>query len=284
MEHYSPEEQHAKALARNTTMPMRWRLRILLRCSGVELALKTMLAFGCVCFSYGSYAAEFHLAVAAGFKPAMEPIAKAYQAKSGDKLVISYGAVGMLYAQIKQGAPFDILLSADSKIPQKLERDGLGVVGSRFTYAYSELVLWSTNPDLVDKDGAVLKSGKFAHLALPAPKVAVHGAAAVDLMKKMGVWTSLQSKIVEGDNILQALQFVETGGAELGFVSRSMIYHAGKYRSGSYWLVPSQLEPPLPQQAILLTNSQSSVAAKNFLNYLKSDEAEGFMRDAGYQQ
>ena len=239
--------------------------------------------FCCAFFTNGSSAADLHLAVAAGFRPAMEPIAKAYQAKSGDKLVISYGAVGVLYTQIKQGAPFDILLSADSKIPQKLESDGLGVIGSRFTYAYSELVLWSSNPDLVDKEGAVLKNGNFAHLALPAPKVAVHGAAAVDLMKKMGVWKPLQSKIVEGENILQTLQFVESGSAELGFVSRSMIYHAGKYRPGSYWIVPAQLEPPLPQQAILLTRSQSVAAATHFLNYLKSDESKRFMSDAGYR-
>ncbi len=232
--------------------------------------------------SSAAMAGEVHVAVAAGFKPAMEPIAKAFEASSGNKLIISYGAVGQLYAQITQGAPFDLLLSADTKIPERLEQEGIGVKGSRFTYATSQLVLWSAKPDLVDSKGEVLKRGGFSHLALPAPKVAVHGAAAVALMKKLGVWQRVEPKVVEGDNILQAMQFIETGSAELGFVSRSLIYHAGHYRPGSYWLVPASLQPPLAQQAILLDKAKDPQAAKAFMLYLKGNEATRIMKESGY--
>lgn len=227
-------------------------------------------------------AAEALVAVAAGFKPAMEPILQRFRADTGHQITVSYGAVGQLYAQIQHGAPFDLLLSADSQVPAKLADDGLGVASSRITYARSELVLYSTDPELVDQDGAVLKTGQFSHLALPNPKVAVHGAAAMAVLSKLGLAEQLAPKLVEGGNILQTFQQIQTGNAELGFISLSLIYEGGHYAPGSYWRVPASLHAPLEQQAILLKRAADNPAAQALLNYLQSPAARTLMQAHGY--
>ncbi|WP_409421833.1 molybdate ABC transporter substrate-binding protein [Pseudaeromonas sp. ZJS20] len=227
-------------------------------------------------------AAEALVAVAAGFKPAMEPILQRFSAETGHQITVSYGAVGQLYAQIKNGAPFDLLLSADSLVPAKLADDGLGVADSRLTYARSELVLYSTDPSLVDKEGAVLKTGHFAHLALPNPKVAVHGTAAMAVLAKLGLAEQLAPKLVEGGNILQTFQQIQTGNAELGFVSLSLIYNQGHYAPGSYWRVPASLHAPLEQQAILLSRGADNAAAQDLLHYLQTPAARAIMQEHGY--
>lgn len=227
-------------------------------------------------------AAEALVAVAAGFKPAMEPILQRFSTETGQQITVSYGAVGQLYAQIRNGAPFDLLLSADSLVPAKLADDGLGLADTRITYAGSELVLYSTDPALVDKEGTVLKTGHFAHLALPNPKVAVHGTAAMAVLGKLGLAESLAPKLVEGNNILQTFQQIQTGNAELGFVSLSLIYHQGHYAPGSYWRVPASLHAPLEQQAILLKHGADNAAAKDLLHYLQTPAARAIMQAHGY--
>lgn len=233
--------------------------------------------------SISAHAETVNVAVAANFAGPMERIAPEFEKASGHKAVIAYGTVGKFYAQIKNGAPFDVLVSADDETPTRLEKDGLAVPGSRFTYAVGKLVLWSAKPGQVDDKGEVLKRGDFQHLAIANPKVAVYGAAAVEAMTKLGVYASLESKIVLGENITQAYQFAATGNADLGFVALSQIYKDGQFAPGSHWLVPPSLYPPLRQDAALLTRGKGNPAADALLAYLKSEAARKVIRAYGYE-
>lgn len=223
------------------------------------------------------------VAVAANFTGPMEKIAPAFEKATGHKAQVAYGTVGKFYAQIKNGAPFEVLISADDETPIRLEKDGLAIPPSRFTYAIGKLVLWSATPGLVDDKGEVLKRGDFKRLAIANPKLAVYGAAATEVMKKLGVDTALEPKLVFGDNITQTYQFAATGNAELGFVALSQIYKDGQYAPGSYWLVPPALYPQLRQDAVLLVRGKDNPAATALLAYLKTDAAKQVIRAHGYE-
>ncbi len=242
-----------------------------------------LLAAGAVLLPLAASAVETTVAVAANFTGPMERIAQEFEKATGHKAVVAYGTVGKFYAQIKNGAPFDVLVSADDETPMRLEKDGLALPESRFTYAIGKLVLWSTKPGLVDDQGAVLKRADFRHLAVANPKVAVYGAAAVEAMNKLGVFAAIENKIVLGENITQAYQFVATGNAELGFVALSQIYKDGQFAAGSHWLVPPQLYPPLKQDAVLLSRGKGNPAAEALLAYLKSQPARKIIRAYGYE-
>lgn len=228
-------------------------------------------------------AAEVNVAVAANFTGPMEKIAPAFERATGHKVVAAYGTVGKFYAQIKSGAPFDVLVSADDETPMRLEKDGWAIPESRFTYAIGKLVLWSASPGLVDDKGEVLARGSFRHLAVANPKVAVYGAAAVQAMKRLGVFERLEPRMVLGENITQAYQFAATGNAELGFVALSQIYRDGQFAPGSHWLVPPDLYPEIRQDAVLLTRGKGNAAAEAWLAYLKSDAARKVIRAHGYE-
>ena len=223
-------------------------------------------------------AAQVNVAVAANFTEPAKEIANAFRQKTGHEAVLSFGASGQLYAQIVQDAPFQIMLSADDERPKKLVADGLGVADSRFTYAIGKLVLWSKSPDLV-KGEATLKSGSFAKLSIANPTTAPYGAAAVETMKALGVLDALQPKIVQGNSIAQAFQFIDTANAELGFVALSQL--AGN-SSGSRWLVPQSLYAPILQDAVLLKKGASNEAATAFLAFLKGPEARVVIEKYGY--
>jgi molybdate transport system substrate-binding protein len=246
------------------------------------LHLLRILLATVICASL-AHADEVSVAVAANFTGPMEKIAPAFEKATGHKASVAYGTVGKFYAQIKNGAPFDVLISADDETPIRLEKDGLALAPSRFTYAIGKLVLWSAKPGLVDDKGEVLKRGDFKHLAIANPKVAVYGAAAMEAMKKLGVDNTLEPKLVLGESITQAYQFTASGNAELGFVALSQIYKDGQYASGSYWLVPPALYPQIRQDAVLLTRGKDNAAAAALLNYLKSDAAKQVIRAHGYE-
>ena len=225
---------------------------------------------------------EVQVAVAANFTAPMKIIAADFAKATGHKAALSFGATGQFYAQIKNGAPFDILLAADDETPAKLEKEGLGVAGSRFTYAIGKLVLWSAKPGYVDNKGKVLKKGSFEHIALANPKLAPYGAAAVEVMTKWGLMSTLEPKFVQGENIAQTYQFVGTGNAELGFVALSQVYENGKLKSGSGWIVPASMYSPIRQDAVLLTKGKGNPAADALLTYLKSDKAKAVIKAYGY--
>ncbi|MDO9241325.1 molybdate ABC transporter substrate-binding protein [Methylicorpusculum sp.] len=229
-----------------------------------------------------SQAATVNVAVAANFSGPMQKIASAFDQSTGHKTIIAYGTVGKFYAQIKSGAPFDLLISADQETPEQLEKDNLAVAESRFTYAIGKLVLWSSRPGFVDEHGDILKKDDFKHIAIANPKVAVYGEAAIEALNKLGLTQQLQARFVTGENITQAYQFVSSGNAELGFIAWSQIYEEGRAIPGSYWLVPQDLYPSLRQDAVLLTRGKDNVAAKDLLAFLRSDTAKNIIRSYGY--
>lgn len=224
-------------------------------------------------------AADLRAAVAANFTAPAKELAAKFQAETGDAVKLSFGSTGQLYAQITQGAPFDVFLSADSQRAAKAEEEGWAVKGSRFTYAIGTLVLWSADPKLVDSHGAVLKQNRFGHLALANPVTAPYGAAAVETMKALGVYDAIAPKIVTGENVSQTYQFVASGNAELGFVALSQVIGKPK---GSRWLVPSRLYSPIRQDAVLLKQGEDNQAAKAFVAFLKSPVALAVIRRYGY--
>lgn len=231
----------------------------------------------------GAHADEVQVAVAANFTGPMQVISALFERDTGHKAVLSFGATGKFYAQINNGAPFEILLSADDETPAKLVREGNGVAGTNFTYAIGKLVLWSTDPKRVDGKGEVLKKGGFKHLALANPKTAPYGAAGMQVMTKLGVADSLQPLIVQGENIAQTHQFVSTGAAELGFVAYSQVIKNGAVGSGSGWIVPGNLYDPIRQDAVILAKGKDKPAAVALMQYLKGDKAKTVIRSFGYE-
>lgn len=233
--------------------------------------------------SLPAHAAEVSVAVAANFTAPMQKIAAQFEQGTGHKAKLAFGSTGRFYAQIKNGAPFEVLLSADDETPAKLEREGQAVANSRYTYAIGKLVLWSKQPALVDAQGQVLnKATSFDKIALADPKLAPYGAAAVEVMTKLGVLQALRPKFVQGENIAQTHQFVATQNAALGFVAMSQVYADGRLTEGSAWWIPDELHTPLRQDAVLLTKGQGNPAATALLQYLKTDEARAVMRAYGY--
>ncbi|HSC85270.1 MAG TPA: molybdate ABC transporter substrate-binding protein [Pseudomonas sp.] len=234
-------------------------------------------------FAGNALAAEVQVAVAANFSAPMQALASDFEKTSGHKLVAAYGATGQFYAQISNGAPFDVFLAADDSTPAKLESAGASVPGSRFTYAIGALALWSAKAGYVDAKGEVLRQNRFQHLAIANPKTAPYGLAATQVLAKLELSQALAGKLVEGQNIAQTQQFVASGNAELGFVALSQIYKDGKISSGSAWLVPAELHEPIRQDALLLNKGKDNPAARALLDYLRSAKAAAVIKSYGYQ-
>lgn len=242
--------------------------------------LATLLAL----FTLGlAHADEVQVAVAANFTAPIQAIAADFKKDTGHTLVAAYGATGQFYAQIKNGAPFEVFLSADDSTPQKLESEGDTVKGSRFTYAVGTLALWSAKEGYVDAKGDVLQKNQYQHLSIANPKAAPYGLAATQVLAKLGLTDQVKSKLVEGQNITQAYQFVSTGNAELGFVALSQIYKDGKVSSGSAWIVPGQMYDPIKQDAVILNKGKDNPAAKALVDYLKGPKAAAIIKSYGYQ-
>lgn len=244
--------------------------------------MKTIVALLAACFALPALADQVPVAVAANFTAPMQKIAAEFEKDTGHQVVASYGATGKFYAQIRNGAPFEILLAADDETPAKLVKENAAVAGSQFTYAIGKLVLWSAKPVIVDGAGEVLKQGGFEHIALANPKLAPYGAAAVAAMKALGVYDSLQPKFVTAENIGQTYQFVSSGNALLGFVALSQVLKDGRIE-GSAWVVPAKLYPPIRQDAVILDKGRGRPAAEALMKYLKGDQAKAVIRSYGYE-
>jgi len=232
--------------------------------------------------SLAARADEVQVAVAANFTAPMKDIAARFMRDTGHTVLPSYGATGKFYAQIRNGAPFEVLLAADDDTPARLEREGAAAAGTRFTYAIGRLVLWSAQAALVDNQGAVLKNPHLSHVAIANPKVAPYGAAAVEALGKLNLLAAVEPKFVRGENIAQTHQFVMSGNAPLGFVAMSQVYENGKLKSGSAWIVPDDLHAPIRQDAVVLAKGKGKPAAEAFINYLKSDAVRAVIRSYGY--
>lgn len=227
-------------------------------------------------------AEEVRVAVAANFTAPMKELAPLYEKATGDKLIVSYGATGAFYAQIKNGAPFDVLLAADAKTPAKAVKEGHGVDGTAFTYAVGKLVLWSSNANLV-KDQKALADPAVKKIAVADARLAPYGEAALQALEALGMKDVAEPKFVVGNNIGKTFQFVESGNAQVGFVALSQCFKNGAFTGGSGWVVPQDLYKPILQDAVQLKAGEKNAGAKRFLDYLKTSPDAAAIREAyGY--
>lgn len=228
------------------------------------------------------HAAEVQVAVASNFAGPMQRLAAAFEQETGHRAILAYGATGKFYAQVRNGAPYELLLAADAATPARLVSEGLVVRGTGFTYATGRLALWSAHEALVDARATVL-DGSFAHLAIANPRTAPYGAAAVEVLRNLGRYDSLKGRLVQGENIAQAYQFVSTGNATLGFVALSEVYRGGRFSRGSGWIVPAHLHAPIRQDAVILARGAANPAARALTAFLRSDKARAIIRFYGYE-
>lgn len=256
--------------------------------SGSRWYWRLGLALVLACQALACQAEVLRVAVASNFMTPMQTIAAAFTDASGHELRLSFGSSGTFYAQISNGAPFDVLLSADREIPRRLEEDGKVVPGSRFTYARGRLVLWSATSGFID--GAALDAEpahllrlSFRRLALANPALAPYGRAAEQVVAQVDPAGSLKTKLVRGENISQAYQFVATRNAELGFVALSQVLDPeGGWLSGSGWLVPEELHEAIAQEVVWLQAASGKPAAGELLEFLRGETARAIMRVHGY--
>ncbi len=246
-----------------------------------------MLALTSTLFLSVAQAGEVTVAVAANFTAPMQKIAQAFEQDTGHKALLAFGATGKFFAQIKNGAPFGVLLAADDETPVRLEKESLAVPGTRFTYATGRLALWSKQSNLVDDKAEVLRSPNLDKLgvhkiAIADPKLAPYGAAAMEVIQHLGVQANVVPKFVQGESIGQTYQFVSTENARLGFVALSQISFDGRITQGSVWVVPQSMHTPLKQDAVLLNAGKDNAAAIALLKYLQGDKAKTIIRQYGY--
>ena len=242
--------------------------------------LPVLLSLAIVVLASGqAMAEEIRVAVASNFANVIKILALRFEAASGHKVALIYGSTGKHYAQISNGAPFDAFFAADIKRPELLEKAGFALPGSRFTYARGKIVLWSPRAGSIGAPGEVLAKGAFTHLAIANPGLAPYGKAAEEVLRARGLWDELKTRVVRGENIGQAFQFVNSGNAELGFVAYSQVRWPGHPVEGSWWEVPQALYTPVDQQAVLLKENE---VARAFLSFVKSAESRALIRDFGY--
>ena len=231
---------------------------------------------------FGANAGEVQVAAAANLAPVMQKLAAAFRRDTGNDAIVSLGSTGKLYAQIRNGAPFEVLLAADEETPRRLEAEGLARSGTRFTYAFGQLVLWSAESGKVDAHGDVLRQ-PHGKLAIADPRIAPYGAAAVETLTNLGLYAGWQALLVQGESIGQAFQFASSGNAALGFVALSQVAEDSRIARGSGWIVPASLYPPLQQDAVLLNAGIDNPVASLFLSYLRGNAARAVLRSAGYK-
>ncbi len=244
----------------------------------MRLTALVLAAFACSVV----HAGQAHVAVASNFTAPMKQLATQFEQTSGHTLVLSSGATGKFYAQIKHGAPFDVLLAADDDTPARLLREGDAVQSQ--AYAIGRLALWSDRPGFIAGNDTVLRQNRFQRLAIANPKLAPYGAAAIEVLANLKLTDSVQSKFVIGENIAQTYQFVASGNAELGFVALSQVMLDGKLSSGSVWQVPASLHSPIRQDAALLKRGEHNAAARALLDFLNTPAALAIIRSYGYER
>lgn len=235
-----------------------------------------------LCCSF-TFAGEVNIAVAGNFFRPLQALAKRFEHQHDDKVNIAVGSSGKLYAQITNGAPFDVFLSADQLRPSTLVEKNLAINGSQFTYAKGKLVLWSGDPTVVDKQGKRLISKNLKHLAIANPKLAPYGVQSIAALKNLGIYELLQEKIVFGQSIGQAFQYVSSNSIKQGIVAMSQVTRDGEITEGSAWVIPADLYQAIQQDAVLLNEGQHNPVAIAFLAYLKTEEGINIIRSFGYE-
>lgn len=248
-------------------------------CNKQLMLAKFVWGFLLLNFTESTLAANTRVAVASNFTKPMTMLASKFEQETGHKVILSFDSTGKHYAQITNGAPFDMFFAADVERPRLMEAAGKIVPGSRFTYAIGRLVLWSPHADYVDRHGMILEQGEFKRLAIANPRLAPYGLAAQQVLQTRGLWNTVKSRLVRGENIGQAFHFVASGNAEMGFVALSQIRRPKNVNQGSYWNVPQSLYRPIRQQAVMLNEND---AARAFLKFVRSPQARKLIEEFGY--
>ena len=226
---------------------------------------------------------EIQAAVAANFHNAFREIAGQFETKTGHKVLIIPGSTGKLYAQIVNGAPFELFLAADGRRPGLLEKEGKAVPGTRFTYALGKITLWSPNPDAISGNGeSILRKKNFAHIAITNPITAPYGNAALQTLQKLGLWKEVQPLVVQGENVGQTFQFVSSQSAELGLVALSQVLDPKNHKKGSRWDIPEELYDPLEQDVIILEKGKNNPGARALWNFLRDAAVKQTINKYGY--
>lgn len=235
-------------------------------------------------FSATVYAESATIAVAANFTKTIEVIGEAFEKETGHRVRFSFGPTGKLYAQIKNGAPFDAFFGADERRPKKTIEDGLGLKQSYFVYAQGQIVLYSSTYPVDRQPIEILKSADFRHLAVANPKTAPYGERAVAFLKKKGLYGDVKSRIVNGESIAHAFQYVVTHNAPIGFVAMSQVVDPNSpvYQKGAYWVVPASDYEPINQGAIILKHGAKNAAALAFMDFMKTSKATAIIKRFGY--
>ncbi len=244
-----------------------------------KISFFSILIFIGLFFPVVLLAGELKIAVASNFSKTAEVLAEQFENQFSHTVSLSRSSSGKHYAQIKNGAPFDVFLAADSGWPKRLENEGLTIAGSRFTYAIGKIVMWGSNQSYSGSGDQVLQLADYRYVAIANPRLAPYGLAAKEALTNLGLWQGMEDKLVTGENIGQALLFVQSGHAELGFIAASQLKQLLDHAKGYVWRVPESLYTPLRQQAVLL---KSSLAGKEFMRYLASDEARAIIQNHGY--
>lgn len=234
-----------------------------------------------LCFCLSASAAEVRVAVAANFTQTLSQLQVQFEKATSHHVSIISGATGKLFAQINNGAPFDVFLSADADAPARLIESGQAVALSQFTYARGRLVLWSTQPETV-RNGAQSLHGSTQRIALANPKLAPYGRATEQALRALKLWDTVQSRIVLGENVSQTLQFAATGNATWAFIGLAQVFNLPPEQRGGYWEVPHDLYAPITQDAVLLMRGRDNPAAQEFIAYLRSAPARELIQHAGY--
>lgn len=242
----------------------------------------SLIAVAVIASSVAS-AESINVAVASNFTHPVKEIAKQFEQATQNKVELSFGSSGKFYAQIVNGAPYEVFLSADQAKPEALIKEGMAVANTRFTYALGELALWSADPEKVDAFGKVLDKGEFHRLALANPKLAPYGLAALQTLETLELTDKTRTKWVKGVNIAQTYQYIDSANADLGFVALSQITENNKITHGSVWIVPDEFYLPIRQDAVLVKGAERNATAQAFLDYLKSDEAQKIIQSYGYK-
>lgn len=224
-------------------------------------------------------ASEIRVAVASNFKPAMVPLVNMFESLSEHEVTVSYASTGKHFAQISNGAPFDLFLAADVQSPRLLEDSGHAVSGSRFTYATGRLVLWSRSTNTEADVTKILRNRDFRFLSIANPRTAPYGRAAKQLLQNLDLWDQLEGQIVRGENVAQAYAFVSTGNAEYGLLSLSQVSSPAGEAPGQAWLIPEDLYEPIDQQAAVITNNPSTL---EFAEFLRGSKAVRIIEKFGY--
>ncbi len=243
---------------------------------------KIIILFCFVFFLNASASAdEIHVAVASNFKYTLQKLADAFKEKTGHDLVISSASSGKLFTQIIHGAPYDVFLSADEKRVDLLIEEHMAADKNAYVYALGRLVLYSNLEQSADCK-TILHSSRLRHLAIANPKIAPYGAAAKQVLEKLGLWQQLKPRLVMGENIAQTFQFVSTGNAQAGFIARSMLDMGEINDHACIWDIPTDMYSKINQKMVALKRSKKKIPVEAFMRYIRSAEARAIIRANGY--